>query len=91
MLHRKCNGEEFVCLGNKAELSDILYSHEHGWAPVGEIQEWLSFEGVAIEKLGNDNRTDGEYNKRFIRGSDTFDLSANCWDAKSFQPLIDWF
>ena len=91
MKHRLCNGEEIEYVGNKAELSQILHSHVHGWVPVGEIEEWLSFEDVKIEPLSDHNLTDGLYNKRFTRGDDTFDLRGNYWSVESFQPLIDWF
>ena len=68
----------------------ILYSHPHGWAPVGEMEKILAGEGITISPLERDNRTDGEYNKRFSNGSKSFDLSANYWRANTFAPLMEW-
>ena len=96
MYRRNCLGRGIEEVEKPPELAsqplnDLLYSHPHGWAPVAKIEEFLAHVGCTIEKRERDNRTDGEYHKRFRLKNNVLVLHANQWDAKTFQPLVEWF
>jgi hypothetical protein len=63
-----------------------------GWVQRKELWQWLATRGCApAQRLPRDNFSDGQYHWQWKHTSgQTFDLNANLWDAKTFQPLIDW-
>ncbi len=87
---------------NEEEKLEALYQQwnngnfvlSSGWVDRTPLETWLQIKGIDPKgvKLERDNMTDGEVHRRFehTATSEQFDLSANWYDASTWQPLIDW-